>query len=106
MRPDDPYYMTNQKYFIYSGELEFFLPWAQSLKDKRQEIKSIKDRIKARFNASVAEVGFKDEWQRALIVVALVGDDKRLLEREASLMIELIQSAMQAHLNRVDWCWL
>jgi len=98
--------MANSKYFVYNGELEFYLPWSQSLKDKRQEIKSIKDRIKTRFNAAVAEVGFKQEWQRALLVVALVGDDKRALEREASLILESVQAVMQAQLNRVDWFWL
>ncbi|HET8707391.1 MAG TPA: DUF503 domain-containing protein, partial [Pseudomonadales bacterium] len=92
--------------FVYNGELEFFLPWSQSLKDKRQEIKSIKDRIKTRFNAAVAEVGFKEEWQRALIVVVLVGDDKRALERESALIMDSIQSVMQAHLNRAEWVWL
>jgi len=36
---------------------------AFSLKEKRQVVKSIVERVKSRFNASVAEVGFNDKWK-------------------------------------------
>ena len=45
---------------------------AQSLKEKRQVIRSLKDKLFAHFNVSVAEVGAQDKWQRAEIGVAQV----------------------------------
>jgi len=47
---------------------------AQSLKGKRQVIKSIKDRIRAKFNVSVAEVSHEDLWQMAGLAIVLVSN--------------------------------
>jgi len=44
---------------------------AFSLKEKRQVVKSIVERVKSRFNASVAEVGFNDKWKNAIIGISL-----------------------------------
>jgi len=43
---------------------------AFSLKEKRQVVKSIVERVKSRFNASVAEVGFNDKWKNAIIGIS------------------------------------
>ncbi len=43
-----------------------------SLKDKRRVVKSLKDRIRGRFNVSVAETAYQDVWTRAQLSVALV----------------------------------
>ncbi len=60
--------------------LEITLEDAHSLKDKRQVVRSLKDRLKARFNVSVAEVGYHDVWQRAAVAVAAVGVDRVSVE--------------------------
>ena len=49
---------------------ELHLPGAQSLKDKRQVVRSLKERLRERVHASVAEVEFQDLWQRAAIGLA------------------------------------
>jgi uncharacterized protein YlxP (DUF503 family) len=46
------------------------LPAARSLKDKRQVVKSIVERIKGRFNVSAAEIGAQELWQVAEIGIA------------------------------------
>lgn len=51
-------------------KLELELPYASSLKDKRQTIRSIKDRLR-RKNASVVESEYQDLWQRATVEIAL-----------------------------------
>ncbi|HUK57400.1 MAG TPA: DUF503 domain-containing protein [Nitrospiria bacterium] len=56
--------------------IELFLPDNDSLKDKRQVLKSLKDRLKQRFNVSVAEVDDQDLWQKTVIGVACVGNQK------------------------------
>ena len=48
------------------------LPECRSLKDKRRVVKSLKDRIRARFNVSVAETAYQDAWTRAQLSVVLV----------------------------------
>mgnify|MGYP000926050819 CR=1 FL=1 len=46
-----------------------------SLKEKRHILKSIIDRLKSRYNVSVAEVGLNDKWRNAVIGVACVSNE-------------------------------
>ena len=46
-----------------------------SLKDKRRVVKSLRDRIRGRFNVSVAETAYQDVWTRAQLSVVLVTTD-------------------------------
>lgn len=46
-----------------------------SLKEKRHVIKSIIERLKSRFNASVAEVDLNDTWKNAVIGVSCVSNE-------------------------------
>jgi len=54
--------------------IELYLPDNGSLKDKRQVLKSLKDRLKRQFNVSVAEVDDQDLWQKSVMGVACVGN--------------------------------
>ena len=60
--------------------LVIHLPFSRSLKDKRRTIKSLKDRLRARHNISLAEVGGQDVWQRAVLGIAAVADGRAPLE--------------------------
>ncbi len=53
---------------------------AQSLKEKRRVVKSLKDRLRNRFNVSVAETGQQDNWQRAELTACIVATDRRQAE--------------------------
>ena len=57
--------------------LDLIIPGARSLKDKRRVVKSLKDRIRHRFNGSVAEVDFLDEWRRARLAVCVVSRESK-----------------------------
>ena len=59
--------------------LELELPFSSSLKDKRQTLRSLKDRLRRR-NISVVEADQQDLWQRATVELALAGIDRRALE--------------------------
>lgn len=61
--------------------LELFLPASDSLKAKRSVLNHVKERVRTRFNASVAEVGGQDLWQRATLGVAIVGGEAGVLDR-------------------------
>jgi uncharacterized protein len=70
---------------------ELHLAASQSLKDKRQILKSLKDRLHQRFNVSAAETDHQDLWQRAELTVAVVSTDRRHAEsvlHEADRLVE------------------
>jgi hypothetical protein len=56
--------------------IELFLPDNGSLKDKRQVLKSLMDRIKRRFNVAIAEVDEQDLWQKSVLGISCVGNRK------------------------------
>ena len=55
--------------------VELFISGSQSLKDKRQVLHSLKDRLRGKFNLSVAEVDGQDLWQKAVLGMACVAND-------------------------------
>ena len=55
--------------------VELFIPESQSLKDKRQVLLSLKDRLRDKFNLSVAEVDGQDLWQKAVLGLACVANE-------------------------------
>ncbi|HEU5311723.1 MAG TPA: DUF503 domain-containing protein [Candidatus Eisenbacteria bacterium] len=61
--------------------LELFLPASDSLKAKRSVVNRVKERVRTRFNASIAEVGGQDLWQRATLGVAIVGSEPSVLDK-------------------------
>lgn len=69
------------------------IPLAQSLKQKRSAVKSLIDRLRARFNASVAETGFLDEWQRSVIAISLVSNNRRYLQQQIDLIEQLVMAS-------------
>jgi uncharacterized protein len=60
--------------------LEIHIPDARSLKDKRQVIRSLKDRLRANFNVAVAELDHQDLWQRSRVGIVSISGDGRHLE--------------------------
>ena len=59
---------------------ELSLPGCDSLKAKRSVIRSLRDRLRSKFNVSVAETGLQDVHGRAELTIALVASDGRLAE--------------------------
>lgn len=65
---------------IASLTLEIRIEHAQSLKDKRQVIRSLKDGLRKHFNVSVAEMDEGPLWQRATVAVVAVSGSRDYLE--------------------------
>lgn len=55
--------------------VDLYFPGKSSLKGKRQVLRSIKDRIKNRFNVSVAELEDHDKWQRTKLGIVTISND-------------------------------
>ena len=84
--------------------VELFIPDGQSLKSKRQVLSSLKDRIRGKFNVSVAEVGEQDLWQKAVLGIACVANetayvnqvlDQVLNQIRSVPMVEIVQSRIE-----------
>ena len=60
--------------FVELIEVRLHFGEAQDLKGKRKLVKSIKDGVRQRFGASVAEIDGHDKWQRSTLLCALVGE--------------------------------
>lgn len=60
--------------------MRFYLHGNHSLKGKRQVVRAMKDRLKNKFNVSVAEVGDLDLWQSIHLGVAAVNSDAQYLD--------------------------
>jgi uncharacterized protein YlxP (DUF503 family) len=60
--------------------LELHIEAAQSLKDKRQVLRSLKDRLRGSFNVSVAELDPSPVWNRATIGVVSISDSRDYLD--------------------------
>lgn len=56
--------------------LEIVLENSHSLKDKRHVVKSLKDRLRNKFNVAVAEIDYQDLWQRAVVAAVTVSSDR------------------------------
>jgi uncharacterized protein len=72
--------------------LEIRIEGAQSLKDKRQVVRSLKDKLRAAFNVSVAEMEETDLWQRATVAVIAVSGSQDYLN---GLMQNVEKSAVK-----------
>lgn len=64
--------------------------YVKSLKEKRRLLHKIMDKIKHRFNASIAEVGAQDEWQLSFLTVALVNNDGLYIEKALAKITSII----------------
>jgi len=84
--------------------IELFIADSHSLKDKRQVLLSLKDRLRQKFNLSVAEVDAQDLWQKAVLALACVANDGRhvnqVLDQALNLIkgqpvVEIVQSRIE-----------
>lgn len=73
------------------GMVELHLPDVDSLKGKRHALKGLKEKVRARFECSVAEVDHQDVWQRATLAVAYVSADARHANEVVSKAMDFIE---------------
>jgi uncharacterized protein YlxP (DUF503 family) len=74
------------------GLVELHLGEVDSLKGKRHVLRGMKERVKNRFNVSVAEVDHEDLWQRATLALACVSNDARLANEVVSKAVNFIEA--------------
>ena len=73
------------------------LPGCSSLKEKRSVLRSLKDRLRHKFNVSVAETGAQDVLTRAELTIALVATDRRFAESVLDKADRFVQENARAN---------
>jgi hypothetical protein len=87
--------------FVGVVRIELHVPGSASLKHKRAVVRSLKDRIRARVHAAVAEVDHQDLWQRAALGVAVVSGEHGQVSELLQSVRSLVDSAVEAQV--LDW---
>ena len=83
--------------------VELHFPEAQSLKMKRMVVKSIKDRLRRKFNVSIAETGYLDLWQRSELAIVSVSGASPLLESQLEAVTRDLESRFSSELVKTSF---
>lgn len=86
--------------------VELIISNANSLKAKRAALNRIKDRVKSRFNASIAEVGDLDKWQRASLAISMVSNERKKLQQETDKLETILLSMTEVSVSQFSKDWL
>jgi len=84
--------------YILFMSVELMITDSNSLKTKRRVIKSIIDRLRNKFNISVAEIDYMDLWQRSLIGITMVSNDKRLIGKSSDAIENFLREFYEVQL--------
>jgi uncharacterized protein len=88
--------------FVGIARLVMHVPSAQSLKDKRRVVLSVKERIQSRLRVSAAEVGGLDTHQRAVLGVAVVSNEASVCDEQLANAAQIARGARDAVLLDVS----
>ncbi len=83
------------------AELTIFLPEQHSLKEKRSIIQSLLKRMGNKYNASVAEIGEQDKWQKSIIGVAVIGGTTAHAHSQLQSIIRFVEGEPRLELVEV-----
>lgn len=79
-------------------KIEFLLTDNRSLKGKRKVVKSMVGKVRARFNASIAEIGSNDKWQKIELGISSVGNDTRHVDSSLNHILSFLESLYLAQI--------
>ena len=71
-------------------QIDLFMSENQSLKEKRMILKSLKTRLHNTFNVAVSELDYHDKWQRTLIGVASIGNERKVIDGMLTKVVDFI----------------
>jgi uncharacterized protein len=86
--------------------LDIVVETSHSLKEKRHVVKSLKDRLRERFNVAVAEIDGLDSWQHAVVAAVTVSSDKIFAEKVLSAVESHAESVLGGSLTGTSIEWL
>ncbi len=93
---------------VAAARITLRIPENNSLKGKRKVLRSLIEKVRHRFDASIAEVGDNDLWQKAQLGLALVGNDPQFLSTRLSQIMKFMENQHLAEIidSQVELCYL
>ncbi len=82
--------------------IEIRVHGSQSLKEKRGVVRSIAQRVRNRFNVSIAEVGGQGTWQRSELGICAAGSDRGSVRRLIERVLDFIEDLHLAEVGATD----
>jgi uncharacterized protein YlxP (DUF503 family) len=86
--------------------IEILIYSSTSLKEKRVVLKSVKDRLKNKFNVSVAEIGFQDKWQRSQLGIATISNEHSHLEHSLQQIFEYLDRSDSYEISSYEFTYV
>jgi len=82
------------------------IPQAHSLKEKRSVVKRLSEKLRAKINASIAETGRLDEWQRSVISIAMVSNSSRYLQQQLARVEQQLLEVHEISVIKIQQHWV
>lgn len=83
--------------------IEIMIYDSNSLKEKRMVIKSIKDKIKNKYNIAIAELDFIDKWQRSKIGIVTIGNEYSHIENSLQKIFNYLDNWNEFEIIKYDF---
>lgn len=80
--------------------LEIYLPFSHSLKEKRKRLVSIKARLRSKYNVAFSELDYHDKWQRTLIGMVTLNNQRTIVEKTLNKIIDEVQELVDGEIIR------
>ena len=78
--------------FIKLLTIDIHLPGRSSLKEKRFVLSSLKNKLGRQLNTAVAEVGYQEKWQRTMLAVVAVGNDRAIVDSTCQKALQFLEN--------------
>ena len=88
--------------YVLSATLIFYIPYANSLKDKRKVSRSLTEKTRQRYNVAVAEVDTQDIHRTLSIGIAVISGDMAHAQRSLDEVIRFMEMNEEAELREIE----
>jgi Uncharacterized protein conserved in bacteria len=88
--------------FVRTLSITIVIHDARSLKDKRQILQSLMQKVRQKFNTAIAEVGYQDEWQRAEVGLAFLSNQISHLEQIQPEILNFIEDQYPVEITGLE----
>ncbi len=78
--------------------LDIYLPASHSLKEKRNQLSSFRDRLKIKYNVAFAELDFQDKWQRSKLGIITINSKQHVVEKILQTIIREAEERIEGEI--------
>ena len=81
---------------------ELYLPYSHSLKEKRQRLNKLRDRLKTKYNIAFAELDYHNKWQRAQIGIVTLNNHRAIIDKTFQRILQEIEDNIDGEILTKD----